>query len=62
MARQTSGYLQSDREIVEAIKRGLDDIAAGRTIPHEEAMRQIRKKIARFAITRSKQTPSSGGA
>ena len=30
-----------------AIQEGLDDIEAGRTVDHEEAMREIRAEIAR---------------
>jgi predicted transcriptional regulator len=30
--------------VVQAIERGLADVAAGRTIPHEEVEEQLRKK------------------
>ncbi len=40
-------FVQSEVEIVESIKRGMADIEAGRVVPHEEAMRQIRAVIDR---------------
>ena len=38
-----------DRElaIVEGIKRGLDDMDAGRVTPHEDAMRRMRSTVKR---------------
>ena len=38
-------YVETEEEIVLGIKRGLADIEAGRTVPHEEAMRRIRSTI-----------------
>jgi predicted transcriptional regulator len=38
-------YVETEEEIVLGIKRGLADIEAGRTIPHEEAMQRIRSTI-----------------
>lgn len=38
-------YVEIEEEIVLGIKRGLTDIEAGRTVPHEEAMRRIRSTI-----------------
>jgi predicted transcriptional regulator len=51
MAEQNWRYFESEKDIVRGIKRGLDDIEAGRTIPHDEAMRRIRRRIARVAST-----------
>ena len=42
-----TGYVTRELAIVEGIKRGMADIEAGRTIPHEEAMRRIRATIDR---------------
>jgi predicted transcriptional regulator len=42
-------YVEREFEIVEGIKRGLDDVEAGRTIPHDKAMRRIRAIIERAA-------------
>ena len=42
-------FVQSEADIVEGIKRGMADIEAGRIVPHEEAMRQMRETIARVA-------------
>ncbi len=38
-------YVDTEEEIVLGIKRGLADIEAGRTVPHDEAMRRIRTTI-----------------
>jgi predicted transcriptional regulator len=38
-------YVETEEEIVLGIKRGLADIEAGRTVPHEEAMSRIRSTI-----------------
>jgi predicted transcriptional regulator len=40
-------YVDRELEIVEGIKRGLEDMKAGRLIPHDEAMRRIRATIDR---------------
>jgi predicted transcriptional regulator len=40
-------YVERELAIVEGIKRGMADIEAGRTVPHEEAMRRIRATIDR---------------
>ena len=37
-----AAYVARELEIVEAIQRGLDDVRAGRVVPHEEVMREIR--------------------
>ncbi len=44
-----AAYLARELAIVEALERGLDDVRAGRVIPHEDAMRRIRASIARAA-------------
>ena len=45
-------YVEIEEEIVLGIKRGLTDIEAGRTVPHEEAMRRIRSTIDAAANTK----------
>ena len=42
-------FVQSEAEIVESIKRGMADIEAGRVVPHDEVMRQMKATIARVA-------------
>ncbi|MGE0282971.1 MAG: CopG family ribbon-helix-helix protein [Rhizobiaceae bacterium] len=34
-------YVERELAIVQAIQRGIDDIEAGRTVPHEEVKRRI---------------------
>ena len=40
-------FVTRELEIVEGIKRGLADMKAGRVVPHDEAMRQMRQAIER---------------
>lgn len=42
-------FVQSEAEIVEGIKRGMADIEAGRVVPHDVVMRQLRATIDRVA-------------
>ena len=39
--------VQSELDIVAGIERGGEDIAAGRVVPHKEAMRRIGAVVAR---------------
>ena len=56
--KRTKSYLAGeaiadfvDRElaIVEGIERGLEDMRAGRVVPHKAAMRRLRATVARVA-------------
>ncbi len=47
-------YVDRELEIVEGIKRGLEDMKAGRLIPHDEAMRQLDATIAAAIARRRK--------
>lgn len=40
-----AAYVARELEIIEGIERGLEDMKAGRVVPHDEAMRQIRAVI-----------------
>ncbi len=42
-------FVQIEAEIVEGIKRGMADVEAGRVVPHDEVMRQMRATIDRVA-------------
>jgi predicted transcriptional regulator len=42
-------YVERELAIIDGIHRGLDDVEAGRVIPHDEAMRRIRGTIRRAA-------------
>jgi predicted transcriptional regulator len=46
-------FVERELAIVEGIKRGLDDMHAGRVVPHKEAMRRLRATIARADKERS---------
>jgi predicted transcriptional regulator len=38
-------YVDRELEIIEGIQRGLADVAAGRTVPHDEAMAELQAAI-----------------
>lgn len=41
-----AGYVERELQIIEGIEHGLEDMKAGRVIPHEEVMAQIDATIA----------------
>ena len=45
-------YVARELEVVEAIQQGLEDVRAGRVVPHEEVMREIRGIIEAAEKTR----------
>jgi predicted transcriptional regulator len=47
-----SDYVARELAIVEGIKRGLSDIEAGRTVPHEEVKKRVMATIKRAAKSR----------
>jgi len=44
-----SNFVERELAIVEGVKRGLDDMHAGRVVPHRAAMRRLRATVARAA-------------
>ncbi len=46
------GYVERELEIVAGIERGLEDVKAGRVVPHDEAMTRIRKTVQEAAKTK----------
>jgi len=44
-----TNFVERELAIVEGIKRGLEDMHAGRVVPHKGAMRRLRKTIDRVA-------------
>ncbi len=54
-AEAIDGFVARELSIVEGIERGRTDIAAGRTVPHKDAMATLRKRVRTTAArTRSK--------
>ena len=47
-----AAYVDREIEIVSGIKRGLEDMKAGRTTSHEDAMRRVEATIAAAAKKR----------
>jgi predicted transcriptional regulator len=52
-AEAIDAYVARELEIMEGIERGLEDMRAGRVIPHEQAMARIDATIAAAAKKRS---------
>ena len=44
-AEAVEAYVDRELEIIDGIKRGLADMEAGRLVPHEQAMAEIRAAI-----------------
>jgi len=44
-AEAVAAYVERELEIVEGIQAGLADVEAGRVVPHDEAMAEIRGVI-----------------
>ncbi|RUW62400.1 CopG family ribbon-helix-helix protein [Mesorhizobium sp. M7A.F.Ca.US.008.03.1.1] len=40
-AEAVSAYVDRELDIIEGIKRGIEDAAAGRVVPHDDAMAEI---------------------
>jgi hypothetical protein len=56
MTQQKRTYIKNKSDIVNGIKRALDETESAQTIPHDEVMRRIRRRIARIASI-TKRTP-----
>lgn len=44
-------YVERELAVVDGVKRGLEDMRAGRVVPHKTAMRRLRAAVARAAKT-----------
>lgn len=42
-----AAYVERELAIIDGIERGLDDVAAGATVPHDLAMQELDAAIAR---------------
>lgn len=49
-----SAHAERERAIIDKIRQGLDDMRAGRVVPHAEVMRCIRKTIEEAAAKRQR--------
>jgi predicted transcriptional regulator len=54
-AEAVTRYVETEAEIVAGIVRGLEDVKAGRTIPHDEAMKRLRATVAVARSRRDKR-------
>ena len=45
-AEAVSAYVERELEIIEGLKRGLEDVEAGRVVPHEQVVAEAREIIA----------------
>jgi predicted transcriptional regulator len=48
-----SDFVDRELAIVEGIERGLEDMHAGRVVPHKTAMRRLRATVTRVAKQKS---------
>jgi predicted transcriptional regulator len=48
-AEAISGFVDRELAIIAGVRRGLDDMQAGRVVPHKQAMRRLRVTVARVA-------------
>jgi len=53
-AEAVAAYVDRETEIIQGIQRGLADIKAGRTVPHEEAMAELDAAIEAAARKRKR--------
>ncbi|MET0599501.1 MAG: ribbon-helix-helix protein, CopG family [Mesorhizobium sp.] len=53
-ARAIETYVDRELEIVEGILRGIEDVKAGRVVPHEEVMAEARRMIGEVEKQRKK--------
>jgi predicted transcriptional regulator len=44
-AEAVAGYVEREQAIIDGVKRGLADIAAGLLVPHDEAMTELSAAI-----------------
>lgn len=44
-AEAVTAYVERELEIIEGIQRGLDDLAAGRTLSHEQVTAEARQVV-----------------
>jgi predicted transcriptional regulator len=51
-AEAVAAYVERELSIIEGIQQGLADVAAGRTVPHDVAMREIDAIIANAKAAR----------
>ena len=61
LAREAiAGYVRHQWAIVEGIKQGMADVAAGRVVSHEEAMAQVKATIKAAETRRNALLASDG--
>lgn len=44
-AEAVADYIAREKQIIAMIQEGLDDVGAGRVVPHEQVMREVRDII-----------------
>jgi predicted transcriptional regulator len=51
-----AAFANNELDVLEGIMRGLEDVRAGRTIPHDEAMASLRKRIGAVEARNKKRS------
>lgn len=54
-AAALSAYVDRELEIIEGIQQGLDDVEAGRVVPHEQVVAEAEAIIAQAREARAKR-------
>lgn len=54
-AAALSAYVDQELEIIEGIQQGLDDVEAGRVVPHEQVVAEAEAIIAQAREARTKR-------
>mgnify|MGYP002526896496 CR=1 FL=1 len=54
-AAALSAYVDRELEIIEGIQQGLDDVKAGRVVPHEQVVAEAEAIIAQAREARAKR-------
>jgi predicted transcriptional regulator len=55
-AEALAGYADGELAIIEGIERGIADADAGRVVPHDEAMAELRTRVGNVAARSKKRS------
>ncbi len=50
LVQETNKYTEQEERLFRELDRGIDDMEQGNTIPHENAMKQIRERLKEHAV------------
>lgn len=50
LVQETIKYNEQEKKLFCELDRGIDDMEQGNTVPHEDAMKQIRERLKGYAV------------